>query len=128
MRFGIGATDSMWPKKRRIRLRVLKAVAILRPRWVQGRRTTRCCLGTHGPPKPLVPSIAEGHLSKRMRDIRLEKGPVQAGRGRPARNSLLELDLGALGLELGLELVGVGLRHAFLDRLRRRLDQVLGLL
>src|SRR5437588_159720 len=27
MRFGMGATDSMWPKKRRIRLRVLEAKA-----------------------------------------------------------------------------------------------------
>src|SRR5215467_3243588 len=42
--------------------------------------------------------------------------------------SLLELDLGALGLELGLELLGVGLRHAVLDRLRSTFDQVLGLL
>ena len=44
------------------------------------------------------------------------------------RLPLLELDLGALGLELRLELLGIGLRHAILDRLRRRFDQVLGLL
>src|SRR5262245_42594376 len=67
----------MWPKKRRIRLRVLKAVAILRPRWVQGRRNTRCCLGTHGPPKPLVPSIAEGHLSKRTVQSAWRRGPLE---------------------------------------------------
>src|SRR3984893_19407885 len=50
MRLGIGATDSMWPKKRRIRLRVLKAVAILRPRRFKGGRNTRCFLGAPGPP------------------------------------------------------------------------------
>src|SRR3954468_15637947 len=54
-------------------------------------------------------------------------GPASEETG-PAGNVLLELDLGALGLELRLELLGIGLRHAVLDRLRRRLDQVLGLL
>src|SRR5258708_37678254 len=49
MRLGIGATDSMWPKKRRIRLRVLKAVAILRPRRFTGGRNARCFLGAPGP-------------------------------------------------------------------------------
>src|SRR6185295_3016106 len=89
----------------------------------------RCCLGTHGPPKPLVPSIAEGHLSKRIERSALKRGPNgPAQRAGPPGKYLLELDLGALGLELGLELLGVGLRHAVLDRLGRALDQVLGLL
>src|SRR5882672_11339871 len=50
MRLGIGATDSMWPKKRRILLRVLKAVAILRPRRFKGGENTHCFLGAPGPP------------------------------------------------------------------------------
>src|SRR3954451_8708009 len=41
---------------------------------------------------------------------------------------LLELDLGAGLLELGLDLLGLVLRHAFLDGLWRAFDQVLGFL
>ena len=54
-------------------------------------------------------------------DVRLKRGPT----GRPPTetgptgNDLLELDRGAGGLELLLELLGVVLRHAFLDGLRR---------
>src|SRR5690606_39867563 len=44
------------------------------------------------------------------------------------RHGLLQLDLGASGLELLLDLLGFGLGNAFLDRLRSALDQVLGLL
>src|SRR5215510_8604193 len=60
----MGATDSMWPKKRRILLRVLKAVAILRPRKFKG--------GIHPAAfselparQPFAPSVAEGHLSEK---------------------------------------------------------------
>src|SRR5690242_964920 len=42
--------------------------------------------------------------------------------------SLLELDRGTRLLELLLDLLGLALADAFLDRLRRALDQVLGLL
>src|ERR1700761_2645852 len=52
--------------------------------------------------------------------------PVR-GRSRSKR-CLLELDLGASLLELGLELVGFFLVDAFLDRLRRAFDEVLGFL
>jgi hypothetical protein len=41
---------------------------------------------------------------------------------------LLELDLGAGLLKLSLDLLGFVLVHAFLDRLRRALDEVLGFL
>src|SRR5260363_166766 len=41
---------------------------------------------------------------------------------------LLELDLGASLLELTLDLLGLVLVDAFLDRLRRTLDEVLGFL
>src|SRR5205814_7862943 len=39
---------------------------------------------------------------------------------------LLELDLGAGFFELRLDLIGLFLRRAFLDRVRRAIDQVLG--
>src|SRR6476646_9529265 len=45
-----------------------------------------------------------------------------------ASRELLQLDLGAGLLKLGLDLLGLVLGHAFLDRLGSRLDQVLGLL
>ncbi|CDX42910.1 hypothetical protein MPLSOD_470010 [Mesorhizobium sp. SOD10] len=47
---------------------------------------------------------------------------------RPRLTGLLQLDLGASCFQLSLELVGVGLGNAFLDRLRSRFDQVLGFL
>src|SRR5215475_11722150 len=117
MRLGIGATDSMWPKKRRIRLRVLKAVAILRPRRFKGGENTRCFLGTRGPPA-VRPIRCRGPLvgaDPGFRGVRSDKEPSSIFKllspGAPEeRNSnaeLLQLDLGALGLELGLELLGV---------------------
>src|SRR5215510_14788604 len=71
----MGATDSMWPKKRRILLRVLKAVAILRPRKFKG--------GIHPAAfselparQPFAPSVAEGHLSeKTLWEVCSEKEP-----------------------------------------------------
>src|SRR5690606_13157298 len=52
--------------------------------------------------------------------------------GRPVRRKprtvLLQLDLGASAFELSLDLLGLVLGHAFLDRLRSALDQVLGFL
>ena len=41
---------------------------------------------------------------------------------------LLQIDLGAGFFKLCLELFGIGLVHAFLHRLRRAFDQVLGFL
>src|SRR5690606_40937147 len=51
----------------------------------------------------------------------------RAGRRR-AHARLLDVDLAAGRLDLLLDLRGLVLRHAFLDRLRRALDEVLGLL
>src|SRR5262249_57289597 len=70
------------------------------------------------------------------RPLRRRVGPkCRAGPRRPAgfptglrQIALLEGDLGALGLELGLGLLGVVLVGLLQDRLRRGLDQVLGLL
>src|SRR4051794_29741988 len=130
MRLGIGATDSMWPKKRRIRLRVLKAVAIVRPR-----------LGSRAANYPAAVSELTARQSRSSHPLqwatcrsghRIHVNPRPLGKearwGRPPKrpapsvNVLLELDLGALGLELRLELLGIGLRHGFLDRLRCRFD------
>src|SRR5205823_3650962 len=69
--------------------------------------------------------------------FRQPKSDKKHNSGRPARRpgrpfveqaTLLERDLRALLLELGLGLVGVVLVDLLQDRLRRRLDQVLGLL
>src|SRR5215831_907208 len=79
----MGATDSMWPKKRRILLRVLKAVAILRPRRVQGRKTP-AAFSEQPARQPAIPSVAEGHLSERtFREVRSDKGPFQFFKGLP---------------------------------------------
>src|SRR5262245_5734862 len=72
----MGATDSMWPKKRRILLRVLKAVAILRPRRFQGRKTP-AAFSERPARQPVLPSVAEGHLSERtFGEVRSDKGPL----------------------------------------------------
>src|SRR5258708_2574662 len=88
MRLGIGATDSMWPKKRRIRLRVLKAVAILRPRRFKGGRNTRCFLGAPGPPAvrpirrrgPLVGEDPFGVRSDKEPSLFIKPSPFIMGR------------------------------------------------
>src|SRR2546427_6514184 len=66
---------------------------------------------------------------RRLARKRRSRRPRWTGAGEINRvPGLLEGDLGALGLELGLGLVGVFLVGLLQDRLRRRLDQVLGLL
>ena len=56
-------------------------------------------------------------------------GPVCWSRGTPlSKHDLLQLNLGADFFELRFELGSVVLVDAFLDRLRRAFDQVLGLL
>src|SRR5579864_5895642 len=99
----------MWPKKRRIRLRVLKAVAILRPRRFKGGETP-AAFSEFAARQPLTPSVAEGHLSERTAKSVRRRGPVGSAGAGPTGKCLLQLDLGALGLELGLELLGVRLR------------------
>src|SRR3954471_3151268 len=54
--------------------------------------------------------------------------PSTARSGGFANCFLLELDRGAGLFELRLDLVGLFLVHAFLDRLRSRVDEILGLL
>src|SRR5690349_5111637 len=49
-------------------------------------------------------------------------------RRQAGRFALLDVDLGTLLFEGGLDLLGLVLRHAFLDRLRRGIDEILGLL
>src|SRR5260370_1700082 len=99
MRLGIGATDSMWPKKRRIRLRVLKAVAILRPRRFKGGRNTRCFLGAPGPPAvrpirrrgPLVGTDLLGVRSDKEPSLFINPSPFLWGGAREARGGVMTL-------------------------------------
>src|SRR5882672_319791 len=132
MRFGIGATDSMWPKKRRIRLRVLKAVAILRPRRFKGGRKypllSRSSRPASRSPHPSQWATYRNGLLNKSARKRSPSGPAPLWEAGPAGKRLLELDLGAFGFQLRLQLLGIGLRHAILDGLRRAFDQVLGLL
>src|SRR5262249_31475177 len=70
--------------------------------------------------------------------VRPNAASPRTAKTRPARSAvvaavrtssrLFELDLGADLLEGGFDLVSLVLRNAFLDRLRRGLDQILGLL
>jgi len=70
-----------------------------------------------------------------------ESGPTVSSRGAAQPRStvtadgsglatpkLLDLDLCALPFEGGLDLLGLALGHAFLDRLGRAVDEILGLL
>src|SRR3954466_15083093 len=54
--------------------------------------------------------------------------PSTARSGGFANCFLLQLDRGAGLFELRLDLVGLFLVHAFLDRLRSRVDEILGLI
>src|ERR1700761_231506 len=57
-----------------------------------------------------------------------KRAPGPAWLARVPKSQLLELDLGASLLQLSLDLVGFFLVDAFLDRLRRAFDEVLGFL
>src|SRR5690242_19397694 len=57
-----------------------------------------------------------------------EGPPSPAGLPIVGAPAFLDLDLGALLLERGLDLLGLVAGNAFLDRLRRGVDEVLGLL
>jgi len=78
-----------------------------------------------------------------VNDKPARRGAEGRGQGRESRKSLsehdtarkpesedglLDLDLGTGGLELGLDVLGFVLGHAFLDGLRSAVDQVLGFL
>src|SRR5262245_58943228 len=54
--------------------------------------------------------------------------PWRTWAGRTRNTRLLQVDLGAGSLELGLDLGGLVLGHAFLDGLRGRFDKILGFL
>src|SRR5690606_3643270 len=80
-----------------------------------------------GPPLP-EPFRAAGP----SRSTGCARAPVRSRgadpRPAPPRCRLLQLDGRALLLQLGLDLLGLFLRHALLDRLRRVVDEVLRLL
>src|SRR5215218_1965441 len=72
----------------------------------------------------LAPTFPGRSGDRRRRLPRADADASARGRGRP----LLQLDRSALLLELGLDRVGLVLRHTLLDRLGRAVDQVLRLL
>src|SRR2546423_11766101 len=76
------------------------------------------------PPLPQANAAAAAEFARRTLAIR----PPGVQRAIRPEFRLFELDLGARFLELGLDRVGLLLVHALLDRLRGRVDQVLGLL
>src|SRR6202011_940585 len=75
---------------------------------------------------PRIPT----HFCVRRTPGQPRRTPFAWSRSRAATGfaRLLQLDLGASLLELGLDLLGLVLVHAFLDRLRRAFDEVLGFL
>src|SRR5689334_6585866 len=103
----MGATDSMWPKKRRILLRVLKAVAILRPRLGSRQANYPLLSRNSRPAKAARPIHCRGPLIQADQRVRLDKGPDWAGlrRDRPDRKrSYLSSTLAPSASSLALSL------------------------
>jgi hypothetical protein len=72
--------------------------------------------------QPYDPTSSRSHGLLISRDSPAPRGPPVC------KHRLLKLNLGAGFFQLRLDLVGLVLVHAFLDRLGRALDQVLGFL
>src|SRR5258707_13846093 len=137
MRFGISATSWIFPKNLRTRLRPVNVCAIsslalsnrrARDDSPEGRHPSR---PSGQPSRPLVGAVrptAESPCPYRR--------PAEIGRFRglltpesvALTSHLLEFHLGPGLFQLGLDLLRFVLAHAFLDRLGRTLDQILGLL
>src|SRR5215470_3642978 len=137
MRFGISATSWIFPKNLRTRLRPVNVCAIsslalsnrrARDDSPEGRHPSR---PSGQPSRPLVSAArptAEPPSPYRR--------PAEIGRFRrlltpesvALTSHLLEFHLGPDLFQLGLDLLRLVLGHAFLDRLGRPLDQILGLL
>lgn len=114
---------------------------ITRPPLSQGNRTEICIAG-------LPCGVDAGDVAPRLREARKERDPARRGAARPAghpvdapgragrvsgyvgteRYNLLDLDLRSSLHKLGLDGLGLFLLDAFLDRLRRVVDEVLGFL
>src|SRR6516162_9586795 len=137
MRFGISATSWIFPKNLRTRLRPVNVCAISslalsnrrarddspegrhpsRPSGQPSRPLVSAARPTAEPPSPYRRPAEIG----RFRDL-LTPEPVAL------TSHLLEFHLGPGLFQLGLDLLRLLLGHAFLDRLRRTLDQILRLL
>src|SRR5690606_26249732 len=134
MRFGISATSGILPKNLRTRLRPLKVWvwAIVAPclplacQYEPSFRTRSERRPIQTDENPFPESRLSGLQEKGFRVFGAAsvRGHVPADR----RLKLLQLNLGAGSLELRLDLLGFVLRYAFLHRLGRGLDQILGLL
>src|SRR5262249_8412756 len=123
MRLGISATSWMRPNIFRNRLRPSEEVC--------------CTIGSSharrdgSPESPQVrlrgfwPSVTD---NDGLLCARADSGTIMWDPPGYISTRLFQLDRRACGFELLLDLLGFVLVHAFLDRLRRALDQVLGLL
>src|SRR5260370_4774868 len=137
MRFGISATSWIFPKNLRTRLRPVTGCAISALALSNGRARDDCAEGRH-------PSRPPGQQSRPLVDaarptaepLSPYRRPPDIGRFRglltpesvALTSHLLEFHLGPGLFQLGLDLLRFVLAHAFLDRLGRTLDQILGLL
>src|SRR5262245_7155312 len=136
MRFGISATSWIFPKNLRTRLRPVNVCAIsslalsnrrARDDSPEGRNPSRPSGQPSNPlfrrfgcPPKRHASAAVGQRYGRFQGFRTPESL-------DLTSHLLEFHLGSGLFQLGLDLVGLVLAHAFLDGLRRTLDQILGL-
>src|SRR5216683_4782946 len=137
MRFGISATSWIFPKNLRTRLRPVNVCAIsslalsnrrARDDSPESRHPSR---PSGQPSRPLVgaarPTAESPSPYRRPADIGRFRG-LLTPESVALTSHLLEFDLGPGLFQLGLDLLRFVLAHAFLDRLGRTLDQILGLL
>src|SRR5438132_3909485 len=137
MRFGISATSWIFPKNLRTRLRPVNVCAIsslalsnrrARDDSPEGRHPSR---PSGQPSRPLVGAArttAEPPCPyRRPADIGRFRG-LLTPESVALTSHLLEFHLGPSLFQLSLDLLRLVLGHAFLDRLGRTLDQILGLL
>src|SRR5260370_21056924 len=137
MRFGISATSWIFPKNLRTRLRQVNVRAIsslvlsnrrARDDSPEGRHPSR---PSGQPSRPLVdaarPTAEPLSPYRRPPDIGRFRG-LLTPESVALTSHLLEFHLGPGLFQLGLDLLRFVLAHAFLDRLGRTLDQILGLL
>src|SRR5260370_6785373 len=137
MRFGISATSWIFPKNLRTRLRPVNVCAIsslalsnrrARDDSPEGRHPSR---PSGQPSRPLVdaarPTAEPLSPYRRPPDIGRFRG-LLTPESVALTSHLLEFHLGPRPFQLGPDLLRLVLAHAFLDRLWRTLDQILGLL
>src|SRR5712671_4797010 len=120
MRFGISATSWIFPKNLRTRLRPINVCAISSLALSNRRARDHSPMRFGRPPNRHVPAAVRQRYG-RFRGLLTPESVALT-------SHLLEFHLGPGLFQLGLDLLRFVLAHAFLDRLGRTLDQILGLL